>query len=393
MKKIKFLLVSITAFTVVQTATAQNTFPSSGNVGIGVGSPTSLLHLAQSGQLSIGTPDVSSTEGSALTSSELRFRNSSNYYMAMAMVPGSYEMQFVNKNTNALGGFRADIAKLNNIYSIDNYIVANVLNGQFKIGGQAYATVPMYVKENNAVPDYYPAAIVESNKSSSVGATVPLSIHLKPNTGNDNIITGISFGGTGLSGGDYTNVNEANIAVSASGTNGTTMSFSTTNSYTSGAQKRLIIDPAGNIFATNKIAIGTTDLSKISSYSLAVNGDAIFNKAKVKLYSAWPDFVFEEKYGLLPVAQLEQYIKNNKHLPNVPSAKEVEKDGIDLGSSQTILLQKIEELTLYIIDQDKKLQTQSAMIKQLQEQNAGMVKMQQQLDELKTLLIKDNAVK
>lgn len=115
------------------------------------------------------------------------------------------------------------------------------------------------------------------------------------------------------------------------------------------------LDVQGNGVFTGKLAIGTTDMAKIGTYSLAVNGDAIFNKARVKLYGTWPDFVFEEKYGLLPIADLEAFIKANKHLPNVPSAAQVEKEGIDLGGNQQVLLQKIEELTLYIIEQQKQI--------------------------------------
>jgi hypothetical protein len=67
------------------------------------------------------------------------------------------------------------------------------------------------------------------------------------------------------------------------------------------------------------------------------------------------DFVFEDDYQLMSLNDLEQQIKANKHLPGIPSAKEVEENGVSLGEMQAKLLQKIEELTLYVIDQDKKL--------------------------------------
>jgi hypothetical protein len=363
MKFFKSILLAVSSFTFCLDALmAQNNFPPTGNVSIGVASPTSLLHMAGSGQLSIGTPDVANTEGAALTSNELRFRSTGNYYMALGMVPGSYEMQFVNKNNGTMGGFRADVLKVNNIYSMNNFIVGNVLDGQLKVGGQGYASTPLHVKENYSVADYFPAMIIESHKTSATGALVPLNLHLQPvNNGgtSDNVITGISFGGAVLPGNNYSTNSEAAVIVESGSSYGTKMHLATTNSFAAGAQKRLTIDHAGNvgigtttpdvnaklhvsgnIFASNKIAIGTTDIAKINSYALAVNGDAIFNKAKVKLYGSWPDFVFEEKYELLPIAQLEQYIKKNKHLPNVPSATEVEKEGIDLGANQATLLLK-----------------------------------------------------
>jgi hypothetical protein len=107
----------------------------------------------------------------------------------------------------------------------------------------------------------------------------------------------------------------------------------------------LRMDKDGNI----GIATGDT-----KGYRLAVNGDAIFTKVKLKQYGAWPDYVFEGGYLLRPLSELEAFIKDNKHLPEVPSAAEMEKNGLDVGENQALLLKKIEELTLYIIEQNKK---------------------------------------
>jgi hypothetical protein len=106
-------------------------------------------------------------------------------------------------------------------------------------------------------------------------------------------------------------------------------------------------------------------MTKIGTYSLAVNGDAIFNKVKVKVYP-WADYVFNDKYPLLPLHELEKFIQANKHLPEIPTAAEVEKEGVDVGSNQTLLLKKIEELTLYMIEQNKKMSEQQLEIKKLQ---------------------------
>jgi hypothetical protein len=126
------------------------------------------------------------------------------------------------------------------------------------------------------------------------------------------------------------------------------------------------LDVNGNIFSSGKIAIGTTDMAKISTYSLAVNGDALFNKVKVKLYANWPDYVFEMDYPLPTLLEVEQFIQKNKHLPGVPSAKEVEKNGLDIGDNQAVLLKKIEELTLYVIAQGKLLEAQEKRIRELE---------------------------
>ena len=65
----------------------------------------------------------------------------------------------------------------------------------------------------------------------------------------------------------------------------------------------------------------------------------------------WPDYVFGSDYSLMSLKELEQYVNTHRHLPNVPSAKEIEEKGdVDLGAMNAILLEKVEELTRYVID-------------------------------------------
>jgi len=100
---------------------------------------------------------------------------------------------------------------------------------------------------------------------------------------------------------------------------------------------------------------------------LSVNGDVYAKKVKVT-QSGWPDYVFHPAYRLRPLSEVEQFIQLHKHLPEVPSVSQVEKDGIDLGDNQSTLLKKIEELTLYLIAQNKRLE---ALEKQLQQLKKG----------------------
>ena len=69
----------------------------------------------------------------------------------------------------------------------------------------------------------------------------------------------------------------------------------------------------------------------------------------------WPDYVFDKEYVLMPLNEVEAFIQANGHLPNVPSAEEVVVDGQDLGEMNRILLEKIEELTLHMIEQQKQI--------------------------------------
>ena len=92
----------------------------------------------------------------------------------------------------------------------------------------------------------------------------------------------------------------------------------------------------------------------IAANSANINGKIKAKEVEVTL-AGWPDFVFENDYNLLSLNEVEQYIKQNNHLPNIPSAKEVMENGIDLGEMQSKLLMKIEELTLYILDLQKQI--------------------------------------
>ena len=92
-----------------------------------------------------------------------------------------------------------------------------------------------------------------------------------------------------------------------------------------------------------------------SGYVMAVDGDAIFTKVVVMDRNTWPDYVFEKSYELKSLFELKQFIKNNGHLPDVPSAQQVAEEGVDLAGMNRILLQKVEELTLYILQMEERL--------------------------------------
>lgn len=101
-----------------------------------------------------------------------------------------------------------------------------------------------------------------------------------------------------------------------------------------------------------KVGIGTTNLS--GTHKLFVEGTIGAREIKVES-SGWSDFVFQENYSLLEIDKLEEFIVKNKHLPEIPNEEEVQKNGIELGKMDAKLLQKIEELTLYIIEINKRL--------------------------------------
>jgi hypothetical protein len=110
-----------------------------------------------------------------------------------------------------------------------------------------------------------------------------------------------------------------------------------------------------------------TDTPK-PGYELSVNGQIVCEEILVQDSANWPDYVFDETYPLQPLDELEAHIKERRHLPGIPTASEVEKEGFSLGDMQKRMMEKIEELTLYVIDQNKKLSAQDERIRQLEAQ-------------------------
>jgi hypothetical protein len=103
---------------------------------------------------------------------------------------------------------------------------------------------------------------------------------------------------------------------------------------------------------TGNIGIGTIDTK---GYRLAIAGSMIAESIKVKLQGSWPDFVFAKKYQLPSLQLIARQIRDLGHLPGIPSEAEVKANGIDLGKMNVALLQKVEELTLHLIEKDKEL--------------------------------------
>jgi hypothetical protein len=118
-----------------------------------------------------------------------------------------------------------------------------------------------------------------------------------------------------------------------------------------------------NIMNDGNVGIGTADPK---GYKLAVNGNAIFTKIIVKNYGNWPDYVFSDAYKLPSLEETAQYIDERKHLPGIPAAKEIESaDGLDVADMNRRLLQKVEELTLYLIEEHKKVKQLEAEVASL----------------------------
>ncbi len=124
--------------------------------------------------------------------------------------------------------------------------------------------------------------------------------------------------------------------------------------YKSGLGTAMLIDGSGNL------GIGTTT----PDFKLDVNGT--MRAKEVIVETDWSDFVFEDSYQLRSLDEVENHIAKHGHLPDVPPASIIESDGLSVGEAQKIMMQKIEELTLYLIEQEKKNEAQQILIEKLQ---------------------------
>jgi len=144
-----------------------------------------------------------------------------------------------------------------------------------------------------------------------------------------------------------------NIGFTAGGSKGDPGSAFVFNMYNDGGYGPLMM-----IYKNGKVAIGDAWPNTPNDYRLYVEKGILTEKLKVAVLNTgnWSDYVFANDYKLQSLKEVENFIGVNKHLPGVPSAKEVVENGIDVATMDAKLLQKIEELTLYVIQQQKEIE-------------------------------------
>ncbi len=308
------------------------TINNTGNVGIGTTNPNHLLHInggdlfvqSSSGLIRLGYEggnewQMATTGGGA----DLRWYTTTDGGSSITA------RHYFSQNGNVgLGGFsgpsvpiaRLEVIGAGNSSVTNTFVLRNSLgdtvlrmrdDGRMGIGynGASYGRV---LNLGGAGINFYLA-----NEAAFGGAIFPTdtSLVIWSNSGANNyLVFQPSWGNTGV--GTYT----PNAKLHVNGT--------------------MLI--GGN---ADRVAVG---------YNLSVAGKIISEEVKVQLKASWPDYVFGDEYKLMPIEDLEKSIRQNKHLPNIPSAASVDAaNGIELGDMNRRLLEKVEELTLYIIQLKK----------------------------------------
>lgn len=309
---------------------AQNTFPTSGNVGIGTLNPTSWFG-----------GNVQQIEGRRPV---LRLAPSLSGDVGTILFKGAFSESTNGSDDEFHLNYVSDPAK------------PYIMLGAYKNGPKTVLTlmgtgnVGIGATEPRAKLDVAGNMLLQSALNNS---SLRPSLSTQPLSGEIR-----SYSQLGYSGDDGL------LRLSAgAGTTPAIMSYIDISSYSTipDMDQNIVFGTAGEekmrIHKNGNIGIGTANPNE----KLAVNGKIRAREIKVEATN-WPDYVFEEDYQIGKLQELESYIKVNKHLPDMPSAKEVSANGVELGEMNKLLLKKIEELTLHLIEKDKQLNIQSNKI-------------------------------
>ena len=335
-----------------------NTFPASGNVGIGTTSPDVSLHVLEPSESKPGgtvVPTKSVFKLSRAGSSGYNYPESAEFRIGHGGPTywGSQLDLYINGASN-----QTNIP--------DQQVMTWQYNGNVGVGTtnpQALLDVGRYISNGTI-------GTVLARQSEGDNAGAGTNLNVRAWTTQNASFNGKSFS---LEHSFYGSLNSAINFYRGGGTTGGYMTFATNN-----GTEQMRIDPSGNV------GIGTTN----PTAKLAVAGSIQAYDVTVK--TGWADYVFDSSYELKPLTAVANYIQENKHLPNIPSAEEVSRNGIALGEMNKKLLEKVEELTLYVIKQNEKSQLQEEQIRELKSKSEDSQKLKELLQKQSDLLEKQN---
>ncbi|CAL2088688.1 hypothetical protein [Tenacibaculum sp. 190524A05c] len=356
------------------------TLNTSGKLGLGTTTPNSKLHVVDAGTSGVYTLQLNSRFkfrgdgvlfwGSDANYGMLSWGNSKTYMGALSgkdlgLFANGSEKMTVTKDGYVGIGTTTPSAKLAIRESNQgiNFLINKKLTGSWPAISES-KTVTLQSTGNSAGNLAFATGNKEhmrinTNGNVGIGTITPdTNLHVNGTSGilltTDDVTQDLKLFREGENAVIEGRVNN-NLILRTKGNNATTEGLFVQNSN---KQNLMFINGAGNV------GIGVTDTK---GFNLAVAGSngIVAEKVTVKLQSAWPDYVFTNEYKLPSLKEVEKQIKENGHLANIPSAEEVSKNGIELGEMNKKLLEKVEELTLYTIQQEKELDKQGKEIEEL----------------------------
>ena len=223
-------------------------------------------------------------------------------------------------------------------------------NSNIGIGNNTLSRISNSLSSNNiAIGQDALTYLISGNNNTSIGFNSGFF-----NTGSGNVFIGYQSG--------YNGSQSNSLFIS----NNSTLNPLIKGDFSTGTLRINVKPQTGSVTNLGSLAIGDFDvltspqMPTPTGYRLIVQDGILTEKLKVALRgdaTNWADYVFEKDYKLMSLEDVELYAKNNKHLPNVPSAEEISKEGIDVAKVSKMFMEKIEELTLHIIELNKRIIT------------------------------------
>ncbi|MBB6130393.1 hypothetical protein [Mucilaginibacter lappiensis] len=312
------------------TTNGANTITVTNNlVGIGTTTPNTTLYLQNANSNYVPTLTLKNTSNNIASRTGLTMENSAGYQTFLyKQAPGNTDANDVILYSEQ-GDTRVYTAGL------ERFRIGS--SGNVGVGTQAPSNY-FHGGNNKLIEIFNPntainsqSHIILSTGATSDGSSAGTLTWISKNSTN---VQGMAYIGAALQGDATTNAASKIV-------------FATSDGST--VIPKMQLDKDGNV------AIGTLDPK---GYKLAVNGSAIATSMTVKLNSAWPDYVFKKDYQLPSLQDVKAYIDQNQHLPEIPSEQQIAKDGLNLGEMNKLLMKKVEELTLYLIEKDQQLKDQ-----------------------------------